>query len=262
MASDVTALLQRADDLLQAADERGVPLRLLGSLAFRVHCPTYGERLTALRREEPGDLDLAAPGNAYRQVRATFEDRGYAMDEQVAVASDRAQLYFQDRDGVGVDVYLGRLNYCHPIALDGRLDRDRPTVPLAELLLTKLQIVELTDKDVKDSAVLLLEHDLAEGQDAEVIDAARIADVLAQDWGFYYTATTNLDKVRSRVDAFSELGESGQETVRDRLQRLRDAVEEAPKSRRWKMRAKVGPRVQWYQQVEDKHHQPVQGREA
>lgn len=258
MAGDVTGLLQRANDLVHAAEHRGVPLRLLGSLAFRVHCPAYVERLAALGREAPGDLDMAAPGNAYRQVRATFEACGYVMDEHVAVASDRAQLYFRHGDGVDVDVYLGRLNYCHPIALDGRLESDRPTVPLAELLLTKLQIVELTEKDVKDSSVLLLEHDLANGGDAEVIDAARIASVLAQDWGFYYTATTNLDKIGGRVETFSELGEQEQTTIRDRLRRLREAVEEAPKSRRWKMRAKVGPRVQWYQAVEEKHD-PLHG---
>jgi hypothetical protein len=140
---------------------------------------------------------------------------------------------------VHVDVFRDELNFNHPIQLKRRLERDRPTIPLVELLLSKLQIVEVTPKDLQDVVLLAADHDLGKGPDA--LDTRAIAETLAADWGFWYTATTNLEQARALA--------SGPSAVR--LAELARRVEEQPKSSRWRVRAKVGTRVRWYQEVEE-----------
>src|SRR5439155_9968021 len=153
--------------------------------------------------------------------------------------------------GMGVDVFFDELFFCHPIPLRDRLELDYPTITLADLVLEKMQIVEINPKDVKDSLVLLLEHPLESGQ-AEGIDAAYIAQLLANDWGFYYTVTTNLGKLRHIGVEHGSLTESQWEIVGARISELKRTIEEEPKTRRWKLRARIGPRVKWYQEVAEK----------
>jgi hypothetical protein len=247
-------LTATAEMLIARAEADDVALRMVGSLAYRVHCGRHADKLDQLGREIPQDLDLVAPSRTFRQLEKVFGDCGFVMDEQVAMASDRTQLYFQERaSGLGVDVYLGRLTYCHEIDFDGRLEQDSPTAPLAELWLTKLQIVELTGKDVSDMLVLLLEHELTDGEEPDTIDIERICGVLGADWGFYYTVENNLAKLEQSLVEISALDEGEKAIVAGRLERFRKGIEDTPKTRKWKMRQRVGPRVKWYQPVEEKH---------
>src|SRR5207237_5396907 len=114
---------------------------------------------------------------------------------EIAGATGGTRYYFKHpRTGLGVDIFMDELYYCHRIAFGGRLHVDSHTIPLAELLLEKMQIVELNEKDVKDTIVLLLEHDIGDGDD-ETVNGRLIADVLSDDWGFYHTVNMNLDRV-------------------------------------------------------------------
>jgi hypothetical protein len=129
------------------------------------------------------------------------------------------------------------------------LEVDKPTVPLAELLLQKLQVVNFTEKDLKDAIILILEHEMANGDD-ETINTKRIAELLSDDWGFYYTATTNLKKIKNGVDRYDILSEKAKEIIRERIDILTKAIEEQPKTMKWKMRSKLGTKVKWYRIVE------------
>jgi hypothetical protein len=48
-----------------------------------------------------------------------------------------------------------------------------------------------------------------------------------------------------------ELDEAKAQTIKRRLVTLQKAMDEAPKTMAWKMRAKVGTRVRWYEEVEE-----------
>jgi hypothetical protein len=130
---------------------------------------------------------------------------------------------------------------------------DYPTIPLAEMLLEKLQIVQLNEKDVKDVIILLREHEVGEG-DKETINSRYIAKLLSEDWGFYYTATMNLNKIKSLLADYSQLVEYDKELIEDKIDRLINAIENEPKSLGWKMRAKIGTKKQWYRKVEEIQH--------
>jgi hypothetical protein len=166
-------------------------------------------------------------------------------------ATGRHRQIFNDKDGnKAIDVFLGKLEMCHVIDFDGRLEVDSPTVPLAELLLQKLQIVQINEKDIQDAIILLLEHDIGEN-DKEQVNANQIAKTLANEWGFCYSVTTNFGKVKEFANKHDALSSEDKMLVTQRIDKLNKIVEEMPKSLAWKLRAKAGSTVKWYNVVEE-----------
>lgn len=253
MGKELGAALKEACRSIQTeAQSRNVPLRLVGSFAIKAHCPRFGHMLNLLGREEVNDLDFASRHQYGRAIKGMFEDLGFVADRRIELATAGQHRYFvHPSTRLGVDVYLDLMNYCHPLEFAGRLDADDETLPLAELLLAKMQIVQLTEKDVKDTIVLLLEHDVGSG-DGETVNVDRIGETLAHDWGFCYTVTTNLRKVAERIRTYTALSEEDMTTVIHRIGELERRIEEQPKDLRWKLRARVGIRRRWYQEVEEK----------
>jgi hypothetical protein len=148
------------------------------------------------------------------------------------------------------DVFFDRLDMCHTIDFENRLEVDYPTISLADLLLEKLQIVNMTEKDVKDCTVLLREHDIAEGE-KDTINVSYILGLLSRDWGFYYTTKLNLEKIRRFVTEYAALTDFDRSDVVAKIDLLADDIEKAPKSSRWKMRASIGARQKRYREVEE-----------
>jgi len=157
---------------------------------------------------------------------------------------------FQRADGLKVDVFLDKLEMCHTINFDGRWNVDSPTIPLAELVLEKSQIVKINEKDIKDLLVLFLSHELSDG-DKDTINSKHIAGTLSKDWGFYYTVTMNLDKVLNLMSNYGGLDNSQRQTITRRVTDLRQEIEKHPKTLAWKIRAKAGTKKKWYGDVED-----------
>lgn len=245
----VAEALRIVDD----AEQQGIKLRILGSLAYRIHCPQNVELFAKMERALT-DIDFAAEKRQSRAIKEFLTGQGYVEDQRITVSTEGSRYYFEHPDtGLGVDVFMNELYFCHRIPFDGRLELDRPTIATADLLLEKMQIVELNLKDITDTMILLLEHPIGAGpDDREVIDAAYIADLLRDDWGFYYTVTTNLGKVGRFLPENEALTGEQAEVISGRLSQLRTLIEDAPKSRRWRLRAKVGTKKQWYQDVSPK----------
>jgi hypothetical protein len=184
-------------------------------------------------------------------IRRLFTDLGYAEDKEVFILSEGARAIFEEsRSRLHIDVFFDRLDFCHVIELDGRLDLDPRTLPLAELLLSKLQIVKINEKDLLDAIVLLLEHPLG-GSDADTINLAHIADLMSKDWGLWRTSGINLDKVRRIAETHDRIATAERGHVAAQIDAIRRAVEAAPKPLAWRMRARLGDRVKWYKDVEE-----------
>lgn len=243
--------VDRGVALVEQAKERGLELRILGSLAYRLHCPGSLQLFEEMERDLT-DVDFAARSDQRKEVRAFFEGLGYRIDQDLVVATEGKRYFFTDpRSGMGVDIFFDELFFCHRIPLRDRLGLDYPTIPLADLVLEKMQIVEINPKDIKDSLVLLLEHPV-DSTAREAIDGPYIATLLSADWGFYYTVTRNLEKLRHHVADYGALDADQWETVSSRISELEKLIEEESKTRGWKMRARIGPRVKWYQEVAEK----------
>jgi hypothetical protein len=242
--------VERALDLVDRARERGLELRILGSLAYRLHCPANLGLFEAMQRDLT-DVDVAALGDQRKAVRAFLEELGYQIDHDLLVTTEGTRYAFREpSSGMVVDVFFDELFFCHPIPLRDRLALDFPTITPTDLLLEKTQIVEINPKDIKDSLVLLLEHPV-DGSGPDTIDRAYVARLLANDWGFYYTVTTNLDRLRDHLGDGALTGDQAT-VIEGRIDELSHAIEEEPKTGKWKLRARIGPRKKWYQEVAEK----------
>jgi len=244
--------LEEAKTIIAEADGRGLHLRLLGALAVVQQCPG-GIWLLESTNRILTDLDFMGYDREIRKVERMFTDLGYEILGGRGVTMDVwvGRRIFHDPDGRRrrVDVFLDRLDFCHPIELNGRLHLDPITISVTDVLLEKLQIVEINEKDLKDLVVLFLEHPIAHREEPGAFDGSYVVDRLSRDWGFYYTVSLNLDRIRRYMGTLTELSDEQRAIVTGRMDELWQAVEAAPKSLKWKLRARVGPSKKWYQEV-------------
>jgi len=251
--------------MVDVAERQGLLLRLMGGMAVRAHAPEWTHRT---RRREV-DLDFVTRSKDRRGVFALLEAEGYTPNKRHNALFGQHQGYFVDEArSRPVDVLVDKLEMCHRIEFGDRLGRSTPTLPVAELLLSKLQIVMINRKDVLDALILLAEHPLGQ-DDGEVdsrkglsaINVPRILSFTSNDWGWWRTVTGNLDKLTEYLASdFTEadMDVGGDRPVRfdprAQVEALRAAIDEAPKSTRWKLRSTVGERQQWYQLPEELAH--------
>lgn len=238
--------------ILKASDDSGVILRVIGSLAFQLHCPKFGYLQQAMGRAYT-DIDFAAYGKQTSAVRDLFGKLGYVDNKEIFIVSGGERAIFDRKDiGLHVDIFYEKLDFCHEIRWNGRLEVDKPSIPLAELLLEKMQIVEINEKDVIDTIMLLLEHPLGDS-DKETINAARVAQLCASDWGLWRTTTMNLQKVQSLAQGYAQLTEEQKAHVAKQVDDALRRIEREPKSMAWRLRDRVGDRVKWYKDVDEVH---------
>jgi hypothetical protein len=263
--------LEESLRIVQLASERGLMLRLMGGMAIRAHAPRWPART---RRVEV-DLDFATTSKDRAAVYKLLEAEGYTPDKQQNALFGQKQAYFVDVPRKRpVDVLVDNLEMCHRIEFGNRLSKSSPTLPLAELLLSKLQVVKINKKDVLDALILLAEHPLADDDGAieppkahepphgpGSINVRRIVEITSNDWGWWRTVTGNLDKLDQYLatdyqpeDLDLGTGEAVHYDPSAQIAALRAAIEAEPKSTRWKLRARVGDRVAWYAEPEEMEH--------
>ena len=246
--TDRASTLGHAVALVDAGAALGVVARVLGGVGVALHCPS-SEHGPFLR--EYGDLDVVVDRRGGRkQADALFASLGYQPDVEFnTMNGPEGRRRYVSADRGKVDVFVGAFRMCHELPLEERLTADAPTVTLADLFLTKAQIFELTEKDALDLACLLLDHELAEHDD-ECIDVRRIAALTGADWGLWRTVTRSLDHLLTTVDGLALVPEQ-RATIAARIDALRSELDGAPKSAKWKLRARVGDHVRWYELPED-----------
>ena len=236
--------------ILHASDEAGLMLRVIGSLAFQMHCPEYGYVQQAMGRVYT-DIDFAAYSKQSKAIQALMAGLGYNENKEVFIVSegDRAIFEKESRD-LHVDVFYDKLDFSHVISWNGRLEVDSPTIPLAEMLLEKMQIVKINEKDIIDTIMLLLEHPLGEN-DQEVINIARVANLCGSDWGLWRTTSMNLEKVKRLAVSYPQLSDEQKARVTTQVDVALQRMEQEPKSMAWRMRSRVGDRLKWYKDVDE-----------
>jgi hypothetical protein len=237
--SDPAAEALRVVALGRDAD---VTLRVMGGLGVALCSPSA--KVAPLARSY-GDIDLAAIGKQRREVEALLSAAGYIADEEINILHGNQRLiYWDEANNRQMDVLMDKLAMCHEIDLASGMASTYPTIDLADLLLSKLQVFETTDKDYRDLVALLLDHDLGEGP--EDISLSRLHSSVGADWGLWRTTSEVLTRTAEHAPTFS-LTPEAEALLTTRIAAISTAFEEAPKSRRWKMRARVGDRVRWYE---------------
>ncbi|EQD45624.1 Phosphoribosyltransferase domain protein [mine drainage metagenome] len=246
MASE-RELLNKSIEIISKAHEEGIPVRLLGGLAVAYLAPN-GRAIPEFSRES-NDIDLFSLSSHSGKLSRFLKKNGIVSDSRFnALHGVKRQQYFYGE--TKVDLLLDEFRMCHRLPLKSRLSMANITIPPSDLLLTKLQIYEINEKDIKD--ILALLHDLKMGNaDTHTsIDAGYIADLLSNDWGLYRTVTMNLEKVNGYLESTS-LEPKKKRRVSEEIEYLKNAIELRPKSIGWKLRARVGDKVRWYELPEE-----------
>jgi hypothetical protein len=240
-------VIEEARRVVGEAERRGLSLRLLGGVAVRLRS---GNGLPPVFRREYADLDWISPKKTSAEVQRFFESLGYVPQVRFNALHGRERLLFFDEEhGRQLDVFIGAFRMCHEISFGERLALEPVTIPLAELLLTKLQIVQLNEKDVRDALALLHDHPVEE-RDGDAVNAARIAELCAADWGLWRTFTANLEALGEYLERY-DLSVEGRERIEGRIRALLERIEREPKSFGWKVRAAIGERKRWYELPEE-----------
>jgi hypothetical protein len=251
--------------IVDIAAHRGLLVRLMGGMAIRAHAPDWPART---RRLEV-DLDFATRSRDRGAFYELLAAEGYTADKRHNALFGGKQAYFVDvARNRPVDVLVDSLEMCHRFEFSDRLALSSPTLPLAELLLSKLQVVKINRKDVLDALVLLAEHPLGQDDGAAdsrhglgAINVPRILSFTSNDWGWWRTVTGNLVTLDQFLAVELKPGDldlaNGRDVLYDpgaQIAGLRTAIMDAPKSTKWRLRARVGERASWYNEPEEMGH--------
>jgi hypothetical protein len=240
-------IVAEAKRLLHLADSEGVPLRVLGGVAIHLRAP--GELPSALTRTY-ADVDFVTAKRSSAAVQQLLRANGYEPHVAFnALHGTERLLFFDNANERQVDVFVGAFTMSHKVPVADRLELEPATLPLAELLVTKLQIAELNEKDVRDALALFHGHSVAD-RDGDAINAARVAEMCRTDWGLWRTLTGNLAACRDHLSRY-DLPEEEKTRIHSEMDALLGRIESEPKSRGWKLRARIGERKRWYMLPEE-----------
>jgi hypothetical protein len=239
---------QEAQRIVQGADSRGIVLRLMGGLAIKFHCPSADN--VALRRNYP-DIDLVGLKKQSKKIQIFFIELDYKPDEMFnAIRGGSRLMFFDVVNERRVDIFLDIFEMCHRFDLRDRLNIDPVTLSLADLVATKLQVFKANEKDFGDLITILIDHNIGTSDEKEVINGIYISRLCSKDWGVYKTFTRTLQNMLLMLDRFN-LSRNEREVVKTRANKLLELIESEPKSVKWKMRSKIGQKVQWYKLPEE-----------
>lgn len=248
-----SAFIEEAEECVKTASAKSLHLRVMGGLAIFMHSREFQplwEKLGRLGKKVFTDIDFVSYGKDRAELIEFFKARNYYINQKMLYLYGKGrQIYYGEKIPM-VEIFFDKLEMNHIVNFKNRLDADYPTIPLTELLLQKLQMVKINEKDIKDVIILLRAHEIGT-DDKDQINREAVGSHLLSDWGFHYTATTNLKKIKDILGQYSALGDGDIKVVEDRLDDLLDYLENEPKSMKWKMRALVGTKMQWYNEVDE-----------
>ena len=245
--------INEALSIVEFASKNKLTLRVMGGIAIYIHSREYEDlwnKLSRLGQKVFTDIDLAGYGNQREKYVNLLKERGYQVDNRLLMYYGMTrQIYYGPRIPM-VEIFLDKLQMNHTINFAKRLEADPITIPLTELLLEKLQIVKINDKDIKDVMVLLRAHEVGYDDNDKINLEAFDYQGLLDDWGFWYTVTTNLKLITDEVKRY-EIDQESKLIIMDRINRIINYLEERPKTKRWMKRASIGTKKKWYNEVED-----------
>jgi hypothetical protein len=231
MSISENELQERAQLIVNQGNQAGARLRLLGGLAVRFSSPV-GSQHPRLHDEQ-------------RAIKDVFLSLGYTPDQRFNALHGRTRLIFYDPNGEDhIDIFLDYFSMCHKLDLRQRLFDDYIALSAADLLITKLQIVQMNEKDMRDILAILLDHEIGDREQLDLINVDYLGKLTANDWGLYTTLSDNLKKTRDDVSEL--LDETENDLVVERIDQILNAMARMPKSIQWQLRSKIGRRMEWY----------------
>jgi hypothetical protein len=239
--------LEEAKRIVDDARSKGITLRLLGGMACRLHC--HGPHSRHLRSYR--DIDVIGLKKQHKRIEQLLGELGYVPNRRFNfLYGGQGRLQFYDPSNRrNIDILLDKFEMQHVVDLRTRLDKDEYTIPVTDLLITKLQNVKLEKKDILDLIAILEDHEIDGSNKEESIDLAYLSRLSSRDWGLHKSLVTGIDRVEDQLEHFG-LRSSARESVHRKIDQIRNAAESGQKTLRWRLRAIIGARKKWYREVE------------
>jgi hypothetical protein len=230
--------LEAAIQIIDQAESMGVRLRLLGGLAFKRLCPSSNGGY----HRENKDIDLMGKREDSKKIMKVMETLGYKPREVFNKLNMGQRLIYYDLvNRRRVDLFLDEFVMCHKFNFKENILANTYTLPITQLVMTKLQVVEKTDKEYLDLIAAFRDFDVTDLSGG--IRGDEIADLCSKDWGVYTTFSKSLEALLSRAKTLSD---GDRDIVVPRIQKLMAMMGGRPKSLVWKMRARIGEKARWY----------------
>jgi hypothetical protein len=240
-------LVDEAEAIVTQADKDGYRVRVIGGAGIQL---LLGSRLESGLARELRDIDLIIRRRHAPALEKLLVSRGWSPAREFNALNGARRLLFHDpRSDAQIDVFIGAFEMAHKLPLIDYLDQPGPALPATALLMTKLQIVELNSKDLADLYALLAGSELDSGHHAS-ISISQIAELTSSDWGLHHTFELNIERLAQRLPE-SALSPTGAQKVRQSLSVIAGAMDKVPKTRTWKLRARIGERKRWYEEPEE-----------
>lgn len=247
----IDRLIDESQDLFAEAEQRGITVRLMGGVGIRV---LLGKRFAPTFERPYRDLDILVRRRQRREVEELLAGRGWKPAIAFNALSGARRLLFEDpASEAQVDVFVESFEMCHMLPLADGLNRPGPALPATDLLMSKLQIVELNAKDRNDCLAILQGCDIADG-DHRTLEPGRFAQLTCSDWGLHHTCELNFQRLLEGINSVPATDAS---KITAAIDSLAHAMEHAPKTRRWNIRARIGERKRWYEEPEDVDRSPA-----
>jgi hypothetical protein len=256
-------IIRKAVEIVDEAKQIGGIIRIIGGLAILIHSLEYENLFYRLDRLGLGDrqitdIDFITYRSSIKFIDQVLQKLGYKLDYRVALFyGDSRRIYYSNDGTYQVDIFIERLNYNHLIEFSTpgckRLELDYPTITPSDLLLEKLQIHKIAEKDIKDIILLLRAHELKMDDYRDAIDLKRLEDTLGKDWGFWYETKLNLKKVLFFTKKYVRekiIDEESAQNVDGKVSMLLKFLDEMPKTSEWIKRANIGDKKKWWKEIE------------
>ncbi|MFX1519846.1 MAG: hypothetical protein ACFFCD_07990 [Promethearchaeota archaeon] len=244
--------IAEAIHIIDVARKKGAILRLIGGLAVRNHC-----EIIDFCERDYGDIDLVGLKKHFKKINETFTELGYKENRDVAIATSGQQMQFYKEDLEDhVDVFLDTFRMEHDVVLKERLTLEDYTISISDILITKLQIYTINEKDLRDILTIVKDVPLGEEDKSGVINVKYVAQLCSRDWGLYTDILSNIDKCLNLMHHYNLSSEEVKQ-IQNKLNKIKKVIEKEPKTRRWKLRAKIGKRKAWYRVVEEEGAIPI-----
>ncbi len=241
--------LEILDVLMEKATEFNVTMRVIGSIAFRIKAPEY-KHIQYKNQRFLTDVDFVTYGKHITRVQDMFFDLGWTENQNVLrLFGDKRRIFYHPDQDIHSDIFIDKLRFCHPINFKKRLELDYPTISLVDLLLEKLQIVKINKKDLVDIMLLIRKYPISHQPQKDAVNIEHLAKICAGNWGWWKTATLNLDKVLQFADSY--LQEEDAKIVVERINTIIDTIQTRRKTICWKLRNMIGEKMKWYNEVEE-----------
>ena len=238
--------------IIDVARKKDAILRLIGGLAVRNHC-----EIIDFCERDYGDIDFVGLKKHFKKINETFKELGYTENRNVAIATSGQQMQFYKKDLEDhVDVFLDTFRMEHDVVLKDRLTLEDYTISISDILITKLQIYTMNEKDLRDILTIVKDVPLDEEDKSGVINVKYIAQLCAKDWGLYTDIISNINKCLNLMHHYN-LSPEEVKQIQIKLKTIKEMIENEPKTRRWKLRAKIGKKKSWYRVVEEEGAIPI-----